>query len=274
VRLFLAVYLVAWLFLLSIALGSAALLHLHALTGGRWGRAARPAWERACAALPVLALLFVPLLLLRGRLYVWGAAEGGWLTPGFFTARSIFYLLSWCALGWAARGARARGPLAALALVAYFLTATFASVDWLMTLEPRWPSTVYGLTFIAGQAVAALAAAALAARPGESDVQAGHDLGNLMLAFTMLWAYCAFSQYLVIWSGDLPREIPWYAARTRGAWGGVAVVLAALQFGAPFMLLLWRGVKRRSGALAAVGGMLLAARLLELCWLALPAVAP
>lgn len=273
-RLALAGYLVLWLFALSVALGGAALLHLHALTGGRWGRAARPVWESAAAALPALALLFLPVLILRGTLYAWGDKGGGWLSPWFFTARSVFYLLSFCALGWSARARRAEGPLAGLALVAYFLTATFASVDWLMSLEPRWPSTVYGLTFIAGQGVAALAAAAVFARPGEEDVRAGHDLGNLMLAFTMLWAYCAFSQYLVIWSGDLPNEIGWYAARTRGAWGAAAVLLAALQFGAPFFLLLWRGVKRGTAALAAVGGLLLAGRLLELCWLTFPAVRP
>lgn len=276
-------YLVGWLFWLSLSLGSIGLLQLHALTGGLWGRAVRGVWQAAAGLLPWLAVLFLPVLAGMNRLYPWTDGGHGYLSVPYFAARAAIYLLVWCALalGVSRPAPGAPSPAeekptrwAGLGLVALVLSATFASVDWMMSLEPRWPSTVYGLMFIAGFGLSALALGSLFCAASGCDEQARHDLGNLMLAFTMLWAYCAFSQYLVIWAGDIPREISWYVNRTRHGWQYVAAALALGQFALPFFLLLWRSVKRGTGSLAAVGALVLAGRWLDLAWLISPVATP
>ena len=280
----LAGYLIGWLFWLSLSLGSVALLQLHALTGGRWGRAWRGTWEAAARAMPALAVLFLPILAGVWRLYPWAAEGRGYLSAPWFAARALLYLAVWTGLAAAVARPAAGKPAfserrptlaGGAGLVAYFLTATFASIDWMMSLEPGWGSTVYGLSFVAGQGVSALALAALLARPGaEDDGGARRDLGNLMLAFVMLWAYCAYSQYLIVWSADLPAERGWYLARARGGWGWVAAGLAAGHFAAPFALLLFRGVKDRARTLALVAAVLLAGRGVDLWWLLAPSLSP
>jgi hypothetical protein len=271
VRGWLAGYLVGWLFWWSISLGSAALLLLHALTGGRWARGARRVWVPAASALPGLSALFLPVLFGVGRLYPWAVDGRGVLSVRLFAARAVTYLVASSVLARVA-ARPSRELTAALGLAAYFATATLAAVDWMMTLEPRWSSTVYGLVFISGQGLAALALAAV--WPGGRDADERHDLGNLLLAFTMLWAYCAFSQLLVIWSGDLPHENSWYLTRARHGWGAVAALLVVGHFAAPFNLLLWRRVKRARSALAGVALALLSARALDLWWQVAPAVSP
>ena len=164
----------------------------------------------------------------------------------------------------------------------YVLTVTFAAVDWVMSLEPHWYSTLYGVVILVGQMLAALALAIvlitqLAEAPPVSTVltpQHLHDLGNLLLAFVMLWAYIGFSQFLIIWSGNLPEEVPWYIHRTQGGWEWLGRFVLLLHFGLPFVVLLSRTSKRRAQVLGRLAAGLLVMHLLELFWLVLPAFSP
>jgi hypothetical protein len=164
-------------------------------------------------------------------------------------------------------------------LILLFLTGSFAAIDWMMTLEPHWVSSIYGAMVVVGQGLSTLAMMVLVVvwmsdrRPMGEAVTHGrlHDLGNLMLAFTMLWAYMSFSQFLIIWSGNLPEEIPWYLRRARGAWQWVALALIVFHFFLPFFVLLFRENKRYGRLLARVAAWILAMHWLDLVWLIVPA---
>src|SRR5581483_9689125 len=160
-------------------------------------------------------------------------------------------------------------------LVVYGLTITFASFDWLMSLEPHWYSTIFGAVILAGQGLSALAflliaLAWLSRRPPLDGIVAPghfHDIGNLLLAFTMLWAYFSFSQYLIIWAGNLPAEIAWYQHRTDSSWRIIGMALILFHFAVPFVLLLSRTIKRQAELILKLAIGMLAARLLDLFWL-------
>jgi hypothetical protein len=168
--------------------------------------------------------------------------------------------------------------LSAGGLLAYGLTITFASFDWLMSLEPRWYSTIYGVLIMGGQALSAMAFLIvvlvwLSRRPPLDRIVVKahfHDLGNLTLAFVMLWAYFSFSQYLIIWAGNLPHEISWYAHRLQTGWRSVGLALVVFHFVVPFVLLLSRAMKREGSLLVRVAMLILAARLVDLFWLIAP----
>jgi hypothetical protein len=168
------------------------------------------------------------------------------------------------------------------ALLLYTLTMTFAAVDWAMSLEPHWFSTIYGILLIGGQVLSAFAfvipvlVLITDREPFTALITAEqfHDLGKLMLAFVMLYAYFAFSQFLIIWSGNLPEETPWYLARLHGGWQYVAVAVVLFQFVLPFAILLSRNLKRNARRLAVVALVVLGARLLDLFWLLKPAFSP
>jgi len=218
-----------------------------------------------------------------------------WLTPPFFGLRGAAYLAVWwgsaALVVRAARRAEARpdeaGPaqrtraLAAPALAVGGLLAGFAGMDWLMAFDPHFVSSLYGLWFLAGQGVSALAATVLAMAwwrrrgPGAPDVgdDLAHDWGNLLLAFLMVWAYLAFSQYLLVWSADLPEEAGWYLARSTRGGRLLAGGLALLHFAVPFALLLPRSTKRHLGRLAAVAGLVLVLRWVDLYWQVAPELA-
>ena len=293
-------YLAGYLLWCGVALGCFALMMLHNLVGGRWGELIRSELESASRTLPLLAALFLPLLFGLRHLYVWARRDevardehlrhiAPYLNEPFFLARAGAYFALWIAIAWllerSSRPERLAVPagerrlrlLSAPGLVIYGLTATFASIDWVMSLEPGWFSTVYGMYFICGQVLSALAFAALlvaALRPAPSDSSGAevlNDLGNLILAFVMLWAYMGFSQFLLIWSGNLPQEIPWYLHRATGGWQWLALSLVVIHFALPFVLLLSRGTKRRASVLASVAGVILAMRLVDLLWLVSPA---
>jgi hypothetical protein len=159
------------------------------------------------------------------------------------------------------------------------LTGTFAAIDWMMSREPHWSSSIYGAMVVVGEGLATLAllivVVDLLARDGPlaEAATAGrlHDLGNLMLAFTMLWAYMSFSQYLIIWSGNLPEEIPWYLRRGRGPWQWVALALIVFHFFLPFFVLLFRESKRQGRLLVRVALLVLGMHWLDLTWLIIPA---
>jgi hypothetical protein len=284
---FLRAYLLGYMFWLGVALGSLALVMLHDLTGGAWGTAARRLAEPAAKTVPLFALLFLPIALNLRELYAWArpevlAADEGirhkalYLNAPFFLARAALYFAIWTALSILATrrprdeaGAERRaGP----GLILYGLTMTFASVDWLMSLDPHWYSTIFGLWIMVGQVLAAFAfAIALGARGRAFPTEAMHDLGKLLFAFVMVWAYLGLSQWLITWSGNLPEEIPWYIRRLEGGWQWVALAIIVFHFALPFAILLSRGTKRNPGALWKVAAFLLAMRLVDLYWIIVPA---
>jgi hypothetical protein len=299
--LFLQSYLFAYLFTLGLALGSMAILMLQYLTGGDWGVVTRRILESAMRTLPWLAAGFLPVALGVRALYIWArpaqaAAEGldfrtEYLTVPFFIARAVFYFAVWLAmahlldrwsreqdrgsaLGWLKRLRRLSGP----GLVIYAVTITFAAYDWLMSLNPEWYSTIFGLLIIAGQALSAVAfailiTALLSTREPMARVvrpRHFHDLGKLLLAFVMIWAYLSFSQLLIVWSGNLPQEIPFYLPRMQSSWRWIGVLLIVLHFALPFALLLSRDLKRRAGWLAALAGLVIVMRVIDLFWLVAP----
>lgn len=282
-------YLVAYQFWLGVGLGCLVILMLHHLTGGAWGRVLRPLLEAGTQTLVLLAILFVPVALGMGYLYHWADHPGknSWfLNVPFFLARAVFYFAIWLAMAfllnrWSANRMSERGfqLLSAPGLVLYGLTITFAAIDWSMSLEPHWYSSIYPVLYASGQVLAGLAFAVvlwLLLVPGlqERDraiVAPLRDLGNLLLAFVMMWAYVSISQFLIIWSGNLPEENVWYLRRTRDGWQYLAMALAVLHFGLPFLLLLSRDVKENPRALAVVALLILLMRFLDVLWWVEPA---
>jgi hypothetical protein len=295
-------YLVAFLFWIGITLGCLALLMVQHLTGGKWTLMIRRILEAGSRTLPLMAVAALPLLAGMKTLYVWSQpgqtdpvilAKRGYLNWEFFTGRMVFYFACWYLLAYFlnkwSKIEDAGGGNAALwmrvegwsggGLVLYGLTVSFASIDWVMSLEPRWYSTIYGLLFMVGQALVALAfsitvLAWLSDRePLSSVVRPGHfqDLGSFLLTFVMLWAYLEFSQFLIIWGGNLSEEIPWYIKRMQGMWGRVGLLLVLLNFVLPFFLLLSRNVKRKKRSLLIVAVLVLLMRLVDMYWMVLPA---
>ncbi len=295
-------YLVAYMFVLGVTLGCLALGMVHQLSGGAWGVVIRRPIGAASRVLPVLTVLFLPLVFGMSHLYEWTHADvvAGdealqhkqlYLNVPFFLIRAVFYFAVWNALSfflnaWSLEQDRTGDPaiarrmqlLSAGGLLGYGLTVTFASFDWLMSLEPHWFSTIYGVLIIGGQGLAALAflivaSAWLSRRPPLQGIIVPshfHDLGNLMLAFVMLWAYFAFSQYLIIWSGNLPEEIAWYLHRLQTGWRAVGTLLVVLHFVVPFGLLLSRAIKRQANLLVKVAYLILVLRVVDLYWLVAP----
>jgi hypothetical protein len=304
---FFQAYLLGYLFWVGIALGCLALLMIHHLAGGRWGFVIQRPLEAGVRTLPLLALLFLPILFGLKDLYLWARPEAVaaeallrhkqlYLNAPAFLFRAVVYFAVWIGAGailTMLSGRRDQGidtlpltrrmqVLSGPGLLLYGATASFAAIDWGMSLEPMWFSSIYGVVFIVGQGLAALAfvivtVVLLSDRPPLRDAitpQQFHDLGNFLLAFVMLWAYIAFSQFLIIWSGNLPEEIPWYLHRMRGGWGFLAALLIAFHFIVPFLLLLSRSTKRRAKVLILVAAGILGMRLLDLFWLTSPAFHP
>jgi hypothetical protein len=296
-------YLLAFVFWLGFPLGCAAFLMVHHLTGGFWGLPIRRPLEAGTRTLPLLAVLLFPLLLGLGRLYSWTHSDivagdpalqfkHPYLNVPFFLIRNVIYFLVWFALihrlnRWSDDQDETGNPLLAArlenisgpGLVLYGLTVTFFSIDWIMSLEPHWFSTIFGMIFMVLQVLGALALVILVAGLlSESEPIAGaitpdrfNDLGNFVLTFVMLWAYLSFSQFLIIWAGNLTNEIPWYVTRAEGGWAVVAVSLIVLSFAIPFYLLLMRGIKRRVRMLSILCGALLVINFADVYWMVAPA---
>jgi len=243
----------------------------------------------------------VPLIFGIHELYAWARPAGEahhelsalqqvYLQVPFFLGRAGLYFAVWLVLAfflnrWSRQQEQASDVLVIRTrqrrlsllsgggLVLYGLTMTFAAVDWLMSLEPQWFSTAYGLVVMTGQLLAAMAFAILTTAWLARD-ELFHDLGNLLLAFVMLWAYIAFSQFLIIWSGNLPEENRWYLHRAHGGWNWVAVVLVVVHFALPFVMLLSRQITRRAQPLAMVAAVLFGIHLVDAFWLVMPAFFP
>ena len=299
-------WLVAFLYWSALPLGSLALVMLHHLTGGSWGLAVRRLFEASLRTLPLFACLFLPIFAGRHDLYPWSqpgaaehdallAAKAPYLNVPFFMARAGLYFAVWIGLSVILNRISARydrsgdrrhvrrlRALSGPGLALWGIAVTFSAVDWAMSLEPHWFSTIYGVMFIVGQGLATLAFTIVVSAwlfrraPFDRWLTADHfhDLGKLLFAFVMLWAYVAYSQYLIIWSGNLAEETPWYVHRTGHGWDELALVLVGLHFALPFLVLLSRRVKRNPALLAKVALLLLVLRLVDLYWLVLPAFYP
>jgi hypothetical protein len=301
-RYFFRAWLVGWVYWVGVALGCLALSLLHHLTHGDWGIVLRRVMEAATRTLPWMLLGFLPLIPGIESLYEWarpGAAEhellkakAPYLNVPFFLGRQVAYFLIWSAAAYlisrmSARQDRGEDPgitrrmqlLAGPALAGYCLAVTFASVDWLMSLQPEWYSTIYGVYLMGSQALTALAFLItfglwLSRREPLDRVlhpRLFHDYGKLFFAFVMLWAYFSFSQYLIIWSGNLPEEISFYQERFHHGWGVVALLLVIFHFALPFVFLLSRDLKRNARRLVWIAGLMLVMRWVDLLWQVEPA---
>ena len=296
-------YLWAFLFWFGIALGCLPLLMLYHLVGGAWGFTIRRIIESGTRTLPVLAVMFIPILFGIPRLYEWSQPDKvaqiralqlkhAYLNIPFWIIRTLIYFAVWLFYVYRLNRMSARqdetgdtalprrfqrfsGP----GLVVYGLTITFASFDWAMSLEPQWYSTIYGMLWIVSQALSGLAfaIAILALLAGTAPISrlslpdSLHDLGNLLLAFVMLWAYLSFSQLLIIWSGNLPEEIQWYLSRLHHGWQWVAAALITFHFFVPFFLLLARFKKRHIRWIATIALLVLVMRVVDTYWIITPA---
>jgi hypothetical protein len=297
-------YLVAFLFVLGLSLGSLGLLMLQHLTGGHWGIVIRRPLESATRALPLVVILFLPIF--WGMKYLYSAwltapssGEGAlsefqrsYLTTDKFITRAVIYFAIWMLLmfvfnRWSKeqdmnredRGLRRRLKMVAgPGIILYVFVMTFAAIDWVMSLSPHWASTIYGFLFVIGQLISSMSLMiAVVVLLSKTEPMAGliqdrhlHDLGKLLLAFVMLWAYFGFSQLLIIWSGNLPEEITFYRSRLYGGWGIVAVIVLVFHFFVPFFLLLSRDVKRNAKILPKIAIWLIAMRFVDLFWLTRP----
>jgi hypothetical protein len=299
-------YLFAFVFWFVIPMGCMGILMLHHLVGGWWGLPIRRLLEAGTRTLPLMAVLFIPVILGMNITYPWIYDPGDlitnptykfkmeYLTPHFFVGRAVLYFVIWLGIAallnkWSreqdADGAdgtkfalRLEG-LSGPGIILWGTALSFAVIDWVMSLEPHWFSTIYGMLFMVISALTAMAMMITVLRilsetePLKDSVtpQQYNDLGNLMLALTMLWAYMSFAQFLIIWAGNIKDEIPWYMSRAFGGWGRLALFLVIMHFAVPFLLLLQRGVKRRLKWLSIVAGMMVCLSAIDVYWLIVPA---
>jgi hypothetical protein len=293
-------WLIAFLLFLGIALGSMALMMIQHLSGGTWG-VFRRIFEASSRTIPLLALLFVPVLLGMGSLYTWTHEEhvqadeilrhkSLYLNTPFFIARAVLYFLAWVGLAWVLNRLSARQDTGDLqvnmtiqrwcgaGLVIYALTVTFAGIDWIMSLNPHWYSTLFGFLMMGGQGLAALAftivvSTVLVQRAPMAALlkpQHFHDLGKLMFAFVMLWAYFNFSQFLLTYAANLVEEIPYMITRMSHGWQYLAIFLLLFHFVVPWLLLLSRRTKRTPDRLVIIAAWILFVRYADLFMMVSP----
>ena len=295
-------YLLAFMLWLGVSLGSLGLLLVIHLTNGRWGLVIRRILEAATKNFWLMAILFLPLAAGVPRLYPWAkAAELAqsenlrWIHEQFldqkmFFVRGAIYFAIWGGLTyfftrWSAeqdepgnRSHSRSGVLAGPGALLFGFTITFASVDWVMSLSYSWTSTIYGLIFLIGQLLAAVCFATVVAvilaryEPMKSilNIDHLHDYGKWMLAFTMVWAYFSFSQWVIMWAGNLPEEIVWYRDRLHGKWQYFGLFLALFHFVVPFVYLLSAQLKKEKGSLIGVAYWMLFMTYIDLYWLIMP----
>ena len=297
---FFRAWLIGFLLWLGVSLGSLALMMIQHLSGGTWG-VFRRIFEAASRTLPLMALLFLPVVAGMGSLYPWTHADhvaadevlrhkAPYLNSGFFLARAFFYFAGWIALAfvlsrWSKRqddGEMAVNlpiqRLSGFGLVFYALTMTFAGIDWIMSINPHWYSTLFGFLMLGGQGLSALSFTIIASRflsqraPMQELLKPHHfhDLGKLSLAFVMLWAYFNFSQFLLTYAANLIEELPYFLARMNHGWQYLAVFLVAFHFFVPFFLLLSRDNKRSASRLVVVACWILLMRYTDLYMLVSP----
>jgi len=293
-------WLTAYLLFLGIALGSMGLLMIQHLSGGAWG-VFRRVFEASSRTLPLLALLFLPVVLGMGTLFPWTHPDhvaqdevlqhkAIYLNTGFFLARALVYFAGWILIAWTlTRWSRRQDEgdprvtlkiqyLSGGGLVFYTFSATFAAIDWIMSINPHWFSTLFGFIFVGGHGISALSFTIVVSTfltrraPMDTVLKPSHfhDLGKLSLAFVMLWAYFNFSQYMLVYAANLVEEIPYFITRISGGWQYLALFLVVFQFAVPFLLLLSRDLKRMPHRLVWVSAALLVVRDVDLFMLVAP----
>ena len=299
-------YLVGYLYWVHLALGCLAGVMLGHIVAGKWSFTIRRFLEASAMTLPLLALFFIPLLFGLDVLYPWTDPElvshseilqhkSGYLNVPFFIGRTVLYFVIWIGLAyllnrWSGQQDKTGDPRRQKRLSAFsppgmillVLTATFAAFDWMMSLEPTWFSSIYGVLFLAGQLLMAMAFSIIVVAlfrnkqpvAGYATNDIFNDLGNFLLGFVAFWAYIAYSQYLIIWSGNLPEEITWYIVRTQGGWQYVALALIIFNFALPFVVLLSRTIKRRANVLASIAVFIVFMRFVDLYFITMPALRP
>lgn len=296
-------WLVALAWAVTISLGALFFLMIGHLTGAAWSVAARRIQENLAAAVPAGAVLFLPVAFSLHELYEWTHAEAvaqdavlqgkaAWLNEPFFLVRAAVYFGLWSLFALRLRSlsvrqdeaggslalAKASARLSAPGVILAMITVALASFDWLMSLEPHWYSTIFGVYVYAGGALASMGALALilaALRSagilrGAVTMAHYHDIAKWIFALTVFWAYIAFSQYLLIWYANLPEETFWFRDRLTGFWRGVAAVLLVGHFAGPLLLLISRGAKRRLGIVAGASAWILLMHYVDLYWIAMP----
>jgi hypothetical protein len=294
-----AAYLVAYVSCLAVVLGAFAMIMIARLTAATWFVALRRQAEQVVATLPAFIVLLIPVLVAIPLLYPWTGsnvaaavrAKTAYLNIPFFVVRAVVYVVAWTLLGETLRRtslAQDRGDspaverrlrvTSAIGLIVFAITVSFASFDWMMSLDPSWYSTIYGVDYFAGGMVGALALLAVLVargrRAGELPESVGadhfHALAKLLLTFVLFWVYIGFSQFIVIWSAEIPVERAWYVVRTRGGWNVLAGVVLAGHFVLAFLVLLIRDFKRSALAMASLGALLLAIHYLDVYWIVMP----
>ena len=305
---FVRTYLNSYLLILGLTLGSLGLLMLQHLTGGQWGILIRRPLEAATRTLPLLLVLFIPIVLGMKSLYMeWldpertkevplSQLQQGYLTHNWFVVRAVIYFAVWIGLmlifnAWSrkqdvdqtSRTLRRKFKLlAGPGIILYVFAMSFAAIDWVMSITPHWASTIYGFLFVAGQLISSMSfmicVLVLLAKtePFASIITKRHlhDVGKLLFAFIMLWAYFDFSQLLIIWSGNQPEEITFYMSRLHGPWGFVAVAVLVFHFFVPFFILLSSDVKRSAKLLPKVAMWMIFMRCVDLFWMTRPEFSP
>ncbi|HEV8659459.1 MAG TPA: hypothetical protein VGS96_12635 [Thermoanaerobaculia bacterium] len=300
---FFRAYLPSYLFWFEIVAGALGVLMLQYMTGGEWGVLIRRPLGAAARTMIVMAILFIPIALGVHYIYAWADPnivahdevlqhKQRYLSVGPWLIRTLIYFGLWILWAWrirflSLRFAEDRAPetelarrkWAALGLPMIVLSLTFASIDWAMSLEPKWYSSMFGITFTVSCALSAYAYVIfLLTQLAKTKAMAGilkpshfRDLGNLMLAFVMFWAYTGFSQFLLIWYGNIKEEVPYYLKREQGVWGFMAVTLILFHFFLPFFMLLMRAIKDRPNTIATVAVIILVMRYIHTYWLTGPA---
>ena len=300
-------YLLGFMCWLGVALGSMAILMIRHLTGGGWGMVIRRILGAAMRTVPLLALLFIPVILGVHKLYIWAQPldqiadkhlrehlediTKTYLTTSGFILRAIFYFAIWNLLSfllshWSKQTDRAGAPdntqrfkaVAGPGLILYGFTISFAAIDWVMSLDPSWISTIFGLVILIGEVLSAMCFAVVVERilfnykPMSEMLRPDfvHDHGKWMLTFIMVWAYFNYSQWLIIWAGNLPSEITYYMRRLNGGWGYVGLFIVIFHFAIPFATLLSRPFKRNIRKLVWLATWLLLMRYLDLFWIIEP----
>ncbi|MEJ7698514.1 MAG: hypothetical protein WKF71_02545 [Pyrinomonadaceae bacterium] len=293
-------WLLGFIFWGGIGIGSLGVLILQYLTGGAWGVVIRRIVEAGSRTLPVIFVLFLPIMLGVTHLYEWTHLADDkiiqhrqpYLSVGWWIFRTCLYFVLWGVMvhllnKWSLQQDQTNDPQVALKLsqdaskfsgptmVFYVFVVTFASIDWVMTLDPHWYSTMWGFLFVAGWGlscfcfVVAILALLSDKEPMNRILGKRHfqDIGKLMLALVMVWAYFNFSQFLIIWSGNLPEETTWYLTRMKGIWGVIGVLLILFHFAFPFLVLLSRDVKRNAKWLALLAIFILLLRLIDMFYM-------
>ena len=295
-------YLTSFVFWCSLALGALFFVMLHHLSGSVWSVVLRRLAENVMLVLPLLGLLFVPLFFGLNELYAWGDPETVmadeilqkkqlYLNPAFFSIRAIIYFALWSLLAillYRASVKQDKGhtqslhgffnKISAPGMIVFALTLTFAAFDWVMSLEAHWYSTIFGAYVFAGGVVGFLSVMTvltvyLHSRGIMSNILSTnhfHDLGRLLFAFIIFWAYMAFSQYFLIWYGNIPEETIWFLHRWVGSWKAISLLIVFGHFGAPFFILITRFAKRSGTMLTIMGLWMLFMHWVDVHWMIMP----